>query len=122
MKWDDDMDELIGSQLVNAIRLFRFEKNEEATWQKLYGIASAILSPLRDLGTVVDFKVVCDGRVNDKEAIDQNELHMQIGLKIETGARFRPYHFSVILDDTGTAMLIPPDLIDADFDFVNKEQ
>lgn len=122
MKWDDDMDELIGSQLVNAIRLFRFEKNEESTWERLSGIANAILSPLRDMGTVVDFKVVCDGRVNDQEAIDENELHMQIGLKTETGARFRPYHFSVILDDTGTAMLVPPDLIDADFDFVNKEQ
>lgn len=122
MKWDDDMDELIGSQLVNAIRLFRFEKNEESTWERLSGIANAILSPLRDMGTVVDFKVVCDGRVNDQEAIDENELHMQIGLKIETGARFRPYHFSVILDDTGTAMLIPPDLIDADFDFVNKTE
>ena len=122
MKWDDDMDELIGSQLVNAIRLFKLEKNEEATWERLSGIANAILSPLRDMGTVVDFKVVCDGRVNDQEAIDENELHMQIGLKIETGARFRPYHFSVILDDTGTAMMIPPDLIGADFDFVNKTE
>ena len=122
MKWDDDMDELIGSQLVNAIRLFKLEKNEEATWERLSGIANAILSPLRDMGTVVDFKVVCDGRVNDQEAIDENELHMQIGLKIETGARFRPYHFSVILDDTGTAMMIPPDLIDEDCDFVNKTE
>lgn len=122
MKWDDDIEDLIQSQLFGAIRLFKQEKNEPATWHRLYEIANAILVPVRDNGLVVDFKVVCDGRVNDQEAIDENELHMQIGLKIETGARFRPYHFSVILDDTGTAMMIPPDLIGADFDFVNKTE
>ena len=121
MKWDDDVEDLVESQLLNAIRVFRFEKNEEATQQKLYDIASAILSPLRDMGTIVDFKIVCDGRVNDQEAIDENELHMQIGIKLETGARFHPYHFSVILDDMGTAMLIPPDMVGNKHDFVNVE-
>lgn len=121
MKWDDDIEDLIQSQLFGAIRLFRQEKNENATWGRLYEVASAIVKPFKDYGVISDYKVVCDDRVNDQEAIDENELHMQIGLKTETGARFRPYHFSVILDDTGTAMLVPPDLIDADFDFVNKE-
>ena len=121
MKWDDDVEDLIESQLFNAIRLFRLEKNEEATWQKLYDIVNAIMSPVRDEGLVADFKIVCDGRVNDQEAIDENELHMQVGIKLETSARFCPYHFSVILDDTGTAMLIPPDMVDSEYDFVNVE-
>ena len=122
MKWDDDIEDLIQSQLFGAIRLFRKEKNENATWGRLYEVASAIVKPFRDYGVISDYKIVCDGRVNDQEAIDENELHMQIGLKTETGARFRPYHFSVLLNDIGTAVLVPPDLIDADFDFVNKEQ
>ena len=122
MKWDDDIEDLIQSQLFGAIRMFKQEKNENATWGRLYEVASAIVKPFKDYGVISDYKIVCDDRVNDQEAIDENELHMQIGLKIETGARFRPYHFSVILDDTGTAMLIPPDLIDADFDFVNKTE
>ena len=122
MKWDDDIEDLIQSQLFGAIRLFKQEKNENATWGRLYEVASAIVKPFKDYGVISDYKIVCDDRVNDQEAIDENELHMQIGLKIETGARFRPYHFSVILDDTGTAMMIPPDLIGADFDFVNKTE
>jgi len=120
MKWDDDIEDLIQSQLFGAIRLFRHEKNENATWGRLYEIAVAILEPYRDYGVVVDFKVVCDDRVNNQEALDENVLNMQVGLKTETGARFRPYHFSLILDGIGTALLIPPDLIEKDCDFVNE--
>lgn len=120
MKWDDDIEDLIQSQLFGAIRLFRHEKNEPSTWHRLYEIANAILGPVRDNGLVVDFKVVCDDRVNNQEALDENVLNMQVGLKTETGARFRPYHFSLLLDGIGTALLIPPDLIEGDCDFVNE--
>ena len=122
MKWDDDVKDLVQSQLFNAIRLFRHEKNEPSTWHRLYEFANAILGPIRDNGLVADFKVVCDERVNDQEAIDAPELHMQIGLKAESGARYSPYHFSVILDDIGTTVMIPPDLIDKDCDFVNGRE
>ena len=122
MKWDDDVKDLIQSQLFNAIRLFRHEKNEPSTWHRLYEFANAILGPIRDYGLVADFKVVCDERVNDQEGIDAPELHMQIGLKVEAGARYSPYHFSLMLDGIGTTMMIPPDLIDKDCDFVNEKE
>ena len=119
MKWDDDIEDLIQSQLFGAIRLFKSEKNENATWGSLYEVASAIVKPFKDYGVISDYKIVCDDRVNDQEAIDENELHMQVGLKIETGARYRPYHFTIMLDGIGTAMMIPPDMIDKEADFVN---
>ena len=120
MKWDDDIEDLIQSQLFGAIRLFKQEKNENATWGRLYEVASAIVKPFRDYGVISDYKIVCDDRVNDQEAIDENELHMQVGIKLEDDERFRPYHFSILLDDIGTAFLVPPDLIDGECDFVNK--
>lgn len=120
MKWDDDIEDLIQSQLFGAIRLFKSKKNENATWGRLYEVASAIVKPFKDYGVISDYRIVCDDRVNDQEAIDENELHMQVGLKIETGARFRPYHFSVLLNDIGTAVMIPPDMVDSEYDFVNE--
>lgn len=120
MKWDDDIEDLIQSQLFGAIRLFKSEKNENATWGRLYGIAVAILEPYRDYGVVANFKVVCDDRVNNQEALDENVLNMQVGIKLAGDEKFRPYHFSLLLDEIGTALLIPPDLIDEDCDFVNK--
>ena len=119
MKWDDDIEDLIQSQLFGAIRLFRQEKNEKATWGRLYEVASAIVKPFRDYGVVSDYKIVCDDRVNDKEAIDENELHMQVGIKLEGDEKFRPYHFSVLLNDIGTAVLVTPDMVDSEYDFVN---
>ena len=120
MKWDDDIEDLIQSQLFGAIQLFKSEKNENATWGRLYELAVAILEPYRDYGVVADFKVVCDDRVNNQEALDENVLNMQVGLKVEVDEKFRPYHFSLILDGIGTALLIPPDLIEKDCDFVNR--
>ena len=120
MKWDDDVEDLIQSQLFGAIRLFKSEKNENATWGRLYEVASVIVKPFRDYGVISDYRIVCDDMVNDQEAIDENELHMQVGIKLEGDEKFRPYHFSILLDDIGTAMLVPPDLIDADCDFVNR--
>ena len=122
MKWDDDIEDLIQSQLFNAIRLFRTEKNEKATWRRLHEIATAIVEPLKDTGLVVDFKVVCDGRVNDQEAIYDDELHMQVGIKLDGDEKFRPYHFSILQDDIATALLTPPELIEEECDFVNKEK
>lgn len=120
MKWDDDIEDLIQSQLFGAIRLFRQEKNENATWGRLYEVASAIVKPFKDYGVISDYKIVCDDRVNDQEAIDDNELHMQVGIKLEGDEKFRPYHFSILLDDIGTTVLIPSELIDEDCDFVNR--
>lgn len=120
MKWDDGIEDLIQSQLFGAIRLFRQEKNKKATWENLYLVANAILSPLMDLGTVVDFKIVCDDRMNDQEAIYEDEFHMQVGIKLDGDEKFRPYHFSILQDEIVTAVLIPPDLIYGDCDFVNE--
>ena len=121
MKWNEDIKDLIELQLFNAINLFKLEKNEATTWHKLYAIVNAILMPIRECGIVADFKIVCDEKVNDQEAIDANELHMQIGLKMETGARYSPYHFCLCLNDMGITTMIPPDMLDKEYDFVNVE-
>lgn len=120
MKWDNDIEDLFQSQLLNAISLFKQEKNENATWGRLYEVANAIMKPFKDYGLVSDFKVVCDGRVNDQEAIDENELHMQVGIKLDGDEKFRPYHIALTQGDGWMSIITPPELIDEDCDFVNK--
>ena len=121
MKWED-LEDLIGDQLINAVQLFRNEKNDEATWKRLYDVAEAILEPLLGWGILDAFKVVCDGRVNDQEALDANELHLQFGIKLTADdERFRTYHIGAACGDKWFAVMNPPGLIDEDEDFVNRE-
>lgn len=71
----------IEKDLKGVGRRFMYEQFTEANLTQFRDAISNYLSSVKSRGGIVDYNVICDGRNNTAETIDNNELHATIAIK-----------------------------------------
>jgi hypothetical protein len=86
-------------QLRQALFPYMFEPNDKRTWDNVKYVADTFLNGLvKDRG-LYDFVTVCNATTNDAQAIDNNELHLQVYLKPTKDVEF--IYVDITLVNTG---------------------
>lgn len=122
IEWDN-VKSIVIAQVQNVMKTFAYEHNDAATQANAKRLVSLVLQPYVDVLTIYSFKVVCDDRTNDKETVEDNSFHLQLGIKPVMQREFIVYDFvlSACGNESGGAWMIASAEGDlAEKDFVNE--
>ena len=115
IEWDS-VKSIVIAQVHNVMKTFAYEHNDAATQANAKRLVSLVLQPYVDTVTIYSFKVVCDDRTNDKETVEDNSFHLQLGIKPVMQHEFIVYDF-VLSSSDGVWMVasVEGDLVEKDF-------
>ena len=81
----DEYRELLKAQAYSICKQFLYEPNSTKTRTEVVNRLGSLFSPLKELGIVFDYYIVCDDTNNTDESIDRNELNVRYAVKVADG-------------------------------------